>query len=113
MKLPPGAIIPREKLTDYLLVFRPESDKSRFLEQAGFTLSNPDALENAIREMIATYDAILDRQDRYGDFYRVEGMLRGVNAHDILVITIWILRTNEHTYRFVTLKPWRKTHDTP
>ncbi|NJN68091.1 MAG: hypothetical protein HC884_15955 [Chloroflexaceae bacterium] len=108
MKLPPDVIIPREKLTDYLLVFRLKSDKSQFLAQAGFTRSNPDALEKAIREMIATHDATLDRQDRYGNFYRVEGTLRGVNKRDILVVTIWILQIEKDAYRFVTLKPWRK-----
>lgn len=61
MQLPPDVIIPREKLTHYLLVFRPESDKSQFLALAGYTQANPDALESAIRTMIATYDAVLDR----------------------------------------------------
>jgi hypothetical protein len=109
MKLPPDVIIPREKLTNYLLVFRPESDKSQFLAQAGFTYANPEALEEAIREMISSHEAILDRQDRYGMFYRVEGNLRGVNGRTLLVVTIWIMRTAEETYRFVTLKPWRKS----
>jgi hypothetical protein len=47
MKIQSGALIPREKLTKYLLVFQPENDKSKFLAQAGFTLDNPDALEAA------------------------------------------------------------------
>lgn len=112
MKLPPDVIIPRDKLTRYLLVFQPEGDKSQFLAQAGYTQANPDALEAAIREMIATYDAVLDRHDQYGDFYRVEGTLKGFNERDLLVVTIWIMRTGEEgVYRFVTLKPWRKTDD--
>ena len=37
MKLPQPVIIPDEKLTKYLLVYREESDKSKFLLQAGFT----------------------------------------------------------------------------
>ncbi len=109
MKLPPDVIIPWEKLTAYLLVFRPDSDKSQFLAQAGFTQANPDALETALRELIATHDAILDRQDQYGMFYRVEGILKGV-TRDLPVVTIWMLRTEENVYRFVTLKPWRGSH---
>lgn len=109
MKLPTNVIIPREKLTKYLLIFRPESDKSQFLAQAGFTQSNPDMLEASLREMIATYEATLDRRNYYGDFYRVEGILRGANNCDLLVVTIWIIQANQDGYyRFVTLKPWRK-----
>ena len=112
MKLPEGVVIPREKLTRYLLVFQPENDKSKFLAQAGFTQENPEALEAAIREMIANHDAVLDRTDRFGDFYRVEGDLKGVNERELSVVTIWILRTAEDgVYRFVTLKSWRKNND--
>jgi hypothetical protein len=112
MKIPEDAVIAREKLTEYLLVFQPESDKSQFLAQAGFTLDNPDELEAAIREMIATHEAVMDRQDRFGDFFRVEGTLKGVNERDLLVVTIWIIRTEEDgVYRFVTLKPLRSMTD--
>jgi hypothetical protein len=69
MKLPPNVIIPREKLTHYLLVFHPESDKSKFLARAGYTQDNPDALESAIRAMITEYEAVFDRHDRFGDFF--------------------------------------------
>lgn len=48
MKLPVDAIIAREKLTQYLLVPRQKNDKSRFLAQVGFTLQNPEALEEAV-----------------------------------------------------------------
>ena len=110
MNLPDEVIIPRDKLTRYLLVFQPESDKSQFLAQAGFTQENPDALEAAIREMVRVYPAELDREDRYGRFYRIEGSLKGANERDLLVVTVWIVRTNEEgIYRFVTLKRWRKS----
>jgi hypothetical protein len=109
MKLPPDVIIPREKLTAYLLVFQPDSNKSQFLAQAGFTQANPDAREAALRELIATHDAMLERHDQYGVFYRVEGILKGV-TRDLPIVTIWMLRTKENVYRFVTLKPWRSRH---
>ncbi len=37
--------IPREKLTEYLLVPQVKNDKSKYLAQAGFTQSKPDMLE--------------------------------------------------------------------
>ncbi len=51
--LPDEAIvIPREKLTHYLLVARVEDDKSKYLAQAGFTAERADELEAAIRRVV-------------------------------------------------------------
>jgi hypothetical protein len=62
--------------------------------------------------MIETHDAVFDAHNRFGDFYRVEGTLKGANERDLLVVTIWMIRTEEEgLYRFVTLKPWRKPND--
>jgi hypothetical protein len=106
MKIPVDAIIAREKLTQYLLVPRQKNDKSGFLAQVGFTLQNPEALEEAIRALIAENEAVTDRDNEYGIFYRVEGDLHG--PYGILsVVTVWILRTNDNRYRFITLKPAR------
>ncbi|MFN8527954.1 MAG: hypothetical protein U0670_05025 [Anaerolineae bacterium] len=67
MKIPSEkAIIPREKLTGYLLIFRPESDKSRFLAKGGFTLENPADLEDAIRALIAENEAVQDLSNEFG-----------------------------------------------
>lgn len=106
VKIPNNAIIPKEKLTHYLLVPQRKNDKSGFLAQAGFTQENPDLLEKAIRRLIAENEAILDRQNEYGMFYRVVGDLYGPT--DILsTVTVWIQLTNSNQYRFVTLKPMR------
>jgi hypothetical protein len=106
VKIPDDAIIPREKLTHYLLIPRRKNDKSRFLAQVGFTQDNPDLLEQAIRQMIAENEAILDRQNEYGMFYRVEGDLYGPEGI-LSTVTIWIQLTKDNHYRFVTLKPAR------
>jgi len=37
MKLSPNAVIAVEKKANYLLQWRPESDKSQFLASAGYT----------------------------------------------------------------------------
>lgn len=54
MKIPDDAIIPDEKLTQYLLVYKAKNDKSQFLAQAGFTLDNPDQLKAAIQALAAS-----------------------------------------------------------
>lgn len=42
MKLPSDAIIAIEKITNYLLQWRPENDKSQILAQAGYTDQDAD-----------------------------------------------------------------------
>ena len=106
MKLQGTIIIPDAKLTQYLLVARQEDDKSKFLAQAGFNQDNPDLLKQAILELIQTYDAISDRQDKYGTYYLVEGSLVGSNG-TLAVVTVWIERAEDGNIQFVTLKPKR------
>jgi hypothetical protein len=104
MKLTGNIIIPEAKLTHYLLVPQEHDDKSKFLAQAGFTQENPERLRQALLDLIATNDAIFDRQERHGKFYRVEGELRGVNRV-LLVVTIWLERVADGSVQFVTLFP--------
>ena len=106
MKIPSDATIAREKLTHYLLVTKPKNDKSRFLAQAGFTLANPEALEAAVRQVIADNEAVFDRENEYGAFYQVKGNLHGPEGI-LTVVTIWILQDVNGEFRFVTLKPAR------
>lgn len=106
MKLQSNIIIPDSKLTQYLLVPRQEDDKSKFLAQAGFTQDNPDQLKQAIFHLIQNCDAISDRQDKYGTYYRVEGELVGINR-SLAVVTVWIERAKDGHIQFVTLKPKR------
>jgi len=106
MLIPSSALIPAEKLIDYLLVLRRKNDKSQWLARAGFTSANPSALEQAIRQLITENEAVQDRQDEYGIFYQVTGELRGPRGI-LRVVTVWMLLINENRYRFVTLKPAR------
>ncbi|WP_347404221.1 DUF6883 domain-containing protein [Nodosilinea sp. P-1105] len=56
--------------------------------------------------LIQTYDAVSDRQDKYGTYYRVEGPISGPKG-DLLVVTVWIERAKDNIIQFVTLKPKR------
>jgi len=99
-------IIPPDKLNRYLLVWRPKSDKSLFLAQAGFTTQNSTDLDRALRQLVIENDAIPDRQDEYGQFVQIEGKLTGPSA-TLHVVTVWIRPANDARFRFVTLKPAR------
>jgi hypothetical protein len=107
MKIPDDAVIPVEKLTKYLLVPRPWDDKSRFLAQAGFDQSNPDALMAAIRALAIRAEGSEDGSNEYGTFYRLEGSLVGPGGQSLDVVTVWIRWHADGSFHFVTLKPWR------
>ncbi|MDJ0578070.1 MAG: hypothetical protein QNJ65_23285 [Xenococcaceae cyanobacterium MO_234.B1] len=105
MKIPDVAVIPEEKLTRYLLVPRLKDDKSKYLAQAGFTQANPEDLLIAIRQLIATNEAVKDNINEYGVFYLVEGNLPGVNNRNLAVVTVWLQSKYDGSFRFITLKP--------
>jgi hypothetical protein len=64
VKIPPHAIIPPQKLRDYLLVRQKRNDKSRFLAAAGFTSANWPLLERAIRDLVRRVEAISAKPSR-------------------------------------------------
>lgn len=105
MKIPQDAIIPGDKLTRYLLVYKARNDKSRFLARAGFTHQNPEALLAAIQLLIEMVEAVEDRTNEYGAFYRVEGELIGPNGVNLSVTTIWLRRKIDDKFQFITLIP--------
>lgn len=109
MKIPANADIPEEKLTRYLLVLKDRNDKSLFLARAGFTQQNPEALRAAIALLSESEEAIEDGTNEYGEFFRVEGVLRGVNGQDLAVVAIWIRWYEDRSVHFVTLKPWKES----
>jgi hypothetical protein len=106
MRIPADAVIVRDKLTRYLLVPKRKNDKAGFLARAGFTQANPDDLEAALRQLVAASEAVPDREDEYGRFYRVSGDLRGPDGI-LSIVTIWIRQHVDGVYRFITLKPDR------
>ena len=52
MKMPPDTLIARRKIIDYLLVPRPEDDKSAFLAKAGYMVETADQLLADLRGAI-------------------------------------------------------------
>ena len=105
MKLSPNVIIPDDKLSKYLLLYKEKNDKSKFLAQAGFTQNNPDELKLAIYQLISIVEPIEDLTNEYGTFYRIEGILIGINQKKLSVVTIWLKRKIDNQFQFVTLKP--------
>jgi len=83
LKLPENAIITREKITDYLLKWQADNDKSKFLEGAGYSSGNWERLLEDIRTQILPVEAELMRKTAYGDLFRIRGKLLGPNGVSI------------------------------
>ncbi|PSR15273.1 hypothetical protein C8255_23170 [filamentous cyanobacterium CCP3] len=103
MYLPQNAVIAKEKLTQYLLVLLPKDDKSKFLAQAGYSLTSWQQLEQDIRTQVLSQPAEFLETTRYGDKYCIRAKIRGVNGIELSILTIWMV-TNK-TAKFVTLVP--------
>jgi len=113
VKIPANAIIPDDRLTRYLLVYKARNDKSNFLAKAGFTTQNPETLYAAIQLLAQSVEGVEDITNEYGTFYRVEGQLIGSNGASLSVTTIWLQRHDDGKFQFVTLKPLKESrHDT-
>lgn len=108
VKLPDNVIIPDAKITQYLLVFREQDDKSKFLRKGGFNQDNPEQVKLAIYQLIKTTEAIEELTNQYGTFYQVTGELIGVNGNKLSVVTIWLKRKIDNQFQFITLKPKKK-----
>jgi hypothetical protein len=105
MNLPRDAQIAREKLTRYLLVKRPVGDKSEFLQQAGYTLDNPQRLEEDIREQILTQNAVFLEKTNYGELFEIRGSLAGPSTRVLKVKTVWMRELETGITKFITLYP--------
>jgi hypothetical protein len=105
VKLPADTQIAGEKLTRYLLVKRPIGDKSEFLKQAGYTLDNPQRLEEDIRKQILTQNAESIEKTKYGELFEIRGSLVGPNTRVLRVKTVWMQEFGTGTTKFITLYP--------
>lgn len=105
MKLPNDTIIAEVKITQYLLKFLVEDDKSLFLAQANYTQDNWQQLEKDLREQILPLDATPTEQTRYGNKYEIRGTLTGPNGRRLPVVTIWMTEFPSQKTKFITLYP--------
>jgi hypothetical protein len=105
MKLPADAIIATRKITEYLLRWRPEDDKSAFLAQAGYTVETCERLMTDIREQLLTLEAELVEETEYGPKYLIRGELVGPNERPLRVVSIWMTDDATDETKFVTLYP--------
>ncbi len=108
MRLPysGNAVIPREKLTKYLLseTHATGKFKARFFRSFGFNEINVDVLENSIREL--SKGAISEESvSSYGTKYAINGKIDTPIGKSIKVRTVWIIEKGQKRPRFITVYP--------
>jgi hypothetical protein len=105
MKLPPDTFIARRKISEYLLVCRPEDDKSAFLARAGYVPDEADRLLADLRTQLLPLEARLLEGGEYGMKYEIRGKLTGPNGRSLRVVSIWMIEHAGGRAKFVTLYP--------
>ncbi|WP_410528564.1 DUF6883 domain-containing protein [Spirosoma sp. KUDC1026] len=108
MKLEPPIRIDSRKITHYLLVPLPRSDKSAYLNRAGYTVDNWRLLEQDLLQLAASEEAIFEEEDRYGPSFSIIGELIGPVGRPIMVKTIWKRDIDEEITKFITLLPQKR-----
>jgi hypothetical protein len=98
------AIIKPEKLRYYLLspTHIEGKYKADFFNHFGYAASNWKTLENDIKELIQSNDAVLQRSSSHGAYYLVKGKVTSPSENTINIQTVWIILNGEDTPRFVT-----------
>lgn len=106
MKLPNGeqAVIDARKVIDYCL--SPDHDDGRhkallFQTVVGLDLNNADLLVDALKQAATTGDAVVGKQDKYGQRYVIDFDFTGP-AGTATIRSAWIIRTGEDVPRLVT-----------
>jgi uncharacterized protein DUF6883 len=111
MKLPgiEQAIIDSRKIREYIL--SPSHPvgrfKAAFFEKLGFTEGNWWDLEVALRKLSEEGEAEVLEHTRYGQKYRIRGILEGPTGARAAIASIWIIRDGERVPRLITVMPER------
>ena len=104
MIIPVDAIIPEEKIRDYLLKPLLKADKSRYLELGGYSRGEYWELLRDIRDQLLPGEGVYQQTNEYGDFYELDGFLTCPNRRRLGVKTIWVHEVTGRI-RFATLFP--------
>jgi hypothetical protein len=101
------AIIPAEKVRDYLLApdHRVGRSKARFFGGLGFRQDAWPVLRDALLALARDGRAEPRERTIFGQKYVVPGILQGPAGRTATVVTAWIVLRGEDVPRFVTAYP--------
>lgn len=108
MRLPNAdqAVIPPEKVRDYLLSFSQPVGKFKavFFRALGYTSDHWEWLEADIRAILI-HEASVGEETEYGQKFEVRGRITGPARRSADIVTAWIILKGEDTPRFITAYP--------
>lgn len=101
-----NAIIPREKITDYLLsdTHPVGRHKARWFRRQGFLAREPERLETVLRECAQQGEIESEIEVDFGTKFVVVHSLVGPRGNPISLRTVWIVESGDPP-RFVTAYP--------
>jgi hypothetical protein len=112
MKLPnfEKAIIPREKITDYLLSssHRDGRGKAAFFALFGFTSQSWQILAGALLQHAAEHEVAKIEETPFGTRYVIEGELMAPVGRAPIVRVVWFIELGAELPRLATAYPQRK-----
>ena len=111
MKLPSGeqAVVDSRKIREYILSqSHPVGRfKAAFFARLGYSQSNWQEFEAAIRACAVQDEAQEREPTPYGQKYGVRSILEGPSGVRAAVVSIWIIRSGETVPRLITVMPER------
>ena len=112
MKLPSvaKAIVDRAKIVDYLLspTHVVGRHKAAWFREAGYSDENWQELAGAIKEHARSHAITKEEPSPFGRRFVVEGIMQVPDGRRVLVRTVWFIRHQESTPRFVTAYPLKQ-----
>ena len=112
MKVPnyEQAIVPKEKLTEYLLNFEHIDGKSKalFYQKYGFEKENFEDLIVSLKKIISENDFDNCNETPWGKKYVVFGYLFSVRQPPPMVKTVWQIKKDDDFPRLITAYPEKK-----
>ena len=104
------AIIPKEKVTEYLLSFshRDGRGKPKFFSEHGFSTDSWQQLATALRQHATEHEVTKTERSRFGTRYVIEGTLATPDGKNPIVRSVWFVPTGEKNPWFATAYPFRR-----
>ena len=112
MKLPNAhlAVVPKEKITHYLLnpAHPAGGSKAAFFLRFGFAASEWERLADALLTHARQNEIIASERTHYGMRYVIDGTLRAPDGTVLNMRSAWYIRTESERPAFVTAHPLPK-----
>lgn len=109
MKLPQNnkVIIPRVKLTDYILseTHATGKFKGKLFRSLGFDNTNVDLFEKALINIARSQKVKETLASPYGTKYIIDGNIKTPVGKVVKVRTVWIIEEGQEKPRFITIYP--------